>query len=344
MPRGRRGAQPPYGIIWGHLKEGEIVPFLGAGASRSTPKGASQPSQQPPGGRELAMELAEEAGFPSRDRRDRGDLLKVASYYQETGDRPALLKRLREVFIKEYPCGPVHEFLASIPKPILIVTTNYDDLIERAFLARKKPYHLVVHPTDRSDLAASVLWWEPGASKPRACPPAELPLTPLRHGTIIYKMHGTVHRPTNEWDSFVVTEDDYVDFLARMTGGLAVPAKFKAHFRSSRFLFLGYGLGDWNLRVMMKNLRGPFHAAGGKRISGSQVVEAMRLKDEMEVPTRNNHAKRRLADETELKSWAIQYKPSDLELKLWRARQVDIYDLKVDDFIQDLARFADAGS
>ncbi|MBI3915046.1 MAG: hypothetical protein HY327_12785 [Chloroflexi bacterium] len=29
-------AEPPYGIIWNHLKKGESIPFLGAGASISS--------------------------------------------------------------------------------------------------------------------------------------------------------------------------------------------------------------------------------------------------------------------------------------------------------------------
>ena len=68
-------------------------------------------------------------------------------------------------------------------------------------------------------------------------------------------MHGSVNRQSDEWDSFVITEEDYADFLLRMTGQTAVPKSLMLEFRTRRFLFLGYGLQDWNLRVILRNLK-----------------------------------------------------------------------------------------
>ena len=73
--------------------------------------------------------------------------------------------------------------------------------------------------------------------------------------TVIYKMHGTVDRVRDDGDSYVITEDDYVDFLSRMTSHNAIPSLFMRHFRRRHFLFMGYGLGDWNVRVVLKNLK-----------------------------------------------------------------------------------------
>jgi hypothetical protein len=297
------------------LKKGEVIPFLGAGASVSARASVDEWDKEHadslPTGRQLSHQLAEDARFPSDDPYDRDDLAKVASYYLEAADRPALLSSLRDVFDREYPIGKVHRFLADFPVPLLIVTTNYDDLIEKAFRVKSKPFHLVVHPTDRKDLAASVLWWKPDAAEPIDFPPSKLPLS-LKDTTIIYKMHGSIDRQTKTWDSFVITEEDYVEFLARMTGQSAIPARFLLHFRQSRFLFLGYGLRDWNLRVMMKNLK-------MKLIR--QESEA--IKDELSRPI----------PEDELRSWAIQYQPSELEKLLWRARRVNIYDMQINDFV-----------
>ena len=55
---------------------------------------------------------------------------------------------LRETFCREFRPGTIHRLLARIEQPLLIVTTNYDDLIERAF--DKRPFHLVVDRGDRS--------------------------------------------------------------------------------------------------------------------------------------------------------------------------------------------------
>jgi hypothetical protein len=98
-----------------------------------------------------------------------------------------------------------------------------------------------------------------------------------------------------------------VGFLARMTGQYAIPARFMLHFRQSRFLFLGYGLRDWNLRVMLKSLRRIPAGNGGDEAPG--------------------------LDEEGLRSWAIQQDPSVLEQMLWQARRVNIYDVDIDDFV-----------
>ena len=41
-----------------------------------------------------------------------------------------------------------------------------------------------------------------------------------------------------------------------------------------------------------------------------------------------------------LPSWAIQHEPSELERKLWEKRKVNIFDLRVDEFIDKLGEHA----
>ena len=45
-----------------------------------------------------------------------------------------------------------------------------------------------------------------------------------------------------------------------MTSGTAVPKSFLRYFRGRSFLFLGYSLSDWNLRVVLRNLGREFEA------------------------------------------------------------------------------------
>jgi hypothetical protein len=52
---------------------------------------------------------------------------------------------------------------------------------------------------------------------------------------MIYKMHGTVVPKMGEFDSYVVTEDDYVEFLSRMSS--AVPSLLLDLFRTRSFCF-----------------------------------------------------------------------------------------------------------
>ncbi len=310
---------PPYGEIAELLKKGEVVPFLGAGVNfgvRQPPdaKWDEKVSNFLPSGMELSRFLADMSSFPAEDEDDIGDLAKVSSYFVDQLARRRLRERLHEIFDRDFEPADIHNYLAEVARgtPLLIVTTNYDDLTERAFNRLNLPFDLVIHPTDRKDLEASILWWKHGAPKPEVLPPNQL-LVDLKTTTVIYKMHGTVDRQTNEWDSFVITEDDYIDFLSRMTGQTAVPAQFMRHFKTRHFLFLGYGLRDWNLRVVLKNLRTVLPATNEQRSLAAEDDE-----------------------DDEMRSWAIQYKPSELEIELWRARKVKIYDVNINEFVQKL--------
>ncbi len=309
---------PPYGEIADLLKKGEVVPFLGAGVNfgaRPGPDAKWNQDDSPflPSGVELSRFLADMSNFPAEKDEDLGDLAKVASYFVETSARRRLRERLHKIFDRDFEPADIHSYLADVARgrPLVIVTTNYDDLTERAFKHLELPYDLVVHPTDRKDVEASVLWWRHGQDEPEIVPPNQL-FIDLKSTSVIYKMHGTVDRMTSKWDSYVITEDDYIDFLSRMTGQTAVPAQFMRHFRTRHFLFLGYGLRDWNLRVVLKNLR--------------TVLPAMD-----EAPASQDDD-----EEEDLRSWAIQYRPSDLETELWNARKVKIYDVDIKEFVNKL--------
>ena len=303
--------QPPYGIIWNRLQVGKVVPFLGAGASfAGRSPDARWDAATPtflPSGLELAHFLADEAEFPSTASYDRDDLAKVSSYYADIAGRRTLRERLREVLNHPYQSGALHVFLATVPAPLVIVVTNYDTLVEQAFHAAGKPYDLVVYPADRKDFANAILWWRHGTAQPLVTAPNELDID-LAKTTVIYKMHGTILPETDEWDNFVITEEDYVEFLSRMTTNAAIPSLFYPYFRERSFLFLGYSLRDWNLRVVLKNLSKYLP----KRTASSDD------------------------DEEQLPSWAIQRNPSELERRLWDKRHVSIFDLTLDEFVSKL--------
>ncbi len=309
-------AEPPYGVIWNRIKSGKVIPFLGAGASLvgRLPNVKWDPEQPQflPSGFDLSHWLAAESSFPSQDPRDIEDLAKVASYYAIVSGRQILHERLHEVLNHRFDFGPLHAYLASVPAPLLIVSTNYDTLMEQAFYAANKPYDLIIHPSERKDIANAVWWWPHGAREPIVIRPNELDID-LEKTTVIYKMHGTIQHETNEWNSFVITEEDYVDFLSRMTTNAAIPSIFYEHFRIRSFLFLGYSLRDWNLRVVLKNL------------NLDRYLPRQRAGDDDE-------------DET-LPSWSIQLRPSELERTLWEKRNVNIFDMSLDDFVTKMRQW-----
>ena len=291
---------PPYPIIFQGLTQRRVIPFIGAGASlgRVVDDVAwdKDTASRPPTAGELTHHLAKQAVFPEAEQRD---LAKVAQYYDAVAaGRVALHRELHEIFARDYPLADIHSFLAEIEAPLIIVTTNYDDLIERAFRAREKPFDVVVHTT-HSEHADSVLWW-PCDQEPRYVTPNEFVDINLDTTTVIYKMHGSADSQDEFRDSYVITEDDYIEFLTRVATKTAIPAIFAEPFQMRHFLFLGYGLGDWNLRVVLNKL-------------------------ERDWPRRRG-----------IRSWAIQLHPSALERQFWQQRGVEIYDMTIQEFIHNL--------
>ena len=66
----------------------------------------------------------------------------------------------------------------------------------------------------------------------------------------MYHLHG--HTDPN---SVVLTEDDYLTFLAAMQDPNLLPESVHRAIASSSLLFVGYRMADWNIRVLLQGLR-----------------------------------------------------------------------------------------
>jgi hypothetical protein len=71
---------------------------------------------------------------------------------------------------------------------------------------------------------------------------------------VVLKIHGAINRRDEQQDSYGITEDDYFDYLTRTDVASLLPNPLPAQLQSSRFLFLGYSLNDWNLRAIVQRL------------------------------------------------------------------------------------------
>ena len=115
----------PLGPISRHLTSGSLIPFLGAGAS-IVPVKDGPPL---PLGRALARRLAIDFAYPTDDGSP-DDLAMVASYCEKVnGTREDLKESLHQIFDRRVePAAP--PLSPGIEAPLLILTTNYDELIE----------------------------------------------------------------------------------------------------------------------------------------------------------------------------------------------------------------------
>jgi len=304
---GNEAVERHYKLVLRLLVEGRIVPFLGAGANLCGRPltGLWQEGQQfLPSGAELSAYL-------KRDWHacDETELTRVAQWVLEMGGSGELFNALHQLFNRNYPPTELHTFLAGLPAALaakgylpryqLIVTTNYDDLLERAFKAAGQPFDLVTYISDGED-RGKFFHTDPDGKTRIIDIPNQYGDVAVERRTVILKIHGAVNRnnPDGEGDSYVITEDHYIEYLTRTELANLVPVTLAAKLRKSHFLFLGYGLRDWNMRVILH------------RIAGEQKLT--------------------------YKSWAIQRHPTELDQKFWDRRDVDILDIDLDQYVLQL--------
>jgi len=299
----RDAPERTYDLIVRRLLRGKVVPVLGAGVNlcERPPHLSWERGRYLPSGQELADELARYVG---QMRIDGYDLARVSQYVAALEGEGALYEELHHVFDADYPPTLFHRFLARLSRRtreaeevrecMLIVTTNYDDSLERAFAEEGEPYDLVTYIAEGRD--RGLFRHIPAEGEPTVIRvPNEYARLRLDQRAVIAKIHGAVDR-IHGADSFVITEDHYIDYITRADIADLFPVTLTAKLRTSHLLFLGYSLRDWNLRVMLYRLWG-------------------------EQEGRN------------FKSWAVQADPDHIDSAAWDKRGVDILPIRVENFV-----------
>ena len=255
----------PWSELVRRIEAGNLTPFLGAGISRPPLPGAS----------ELALDLAQQFEYPFVRKTD---LMEVSQFIATNVDGEAPKTAVADIFkgVKDPDFGKEdqpHSILASLPLRIYL-TTNYDDYMEKAL---DKANRTALHEVCR---------WNKELRQSRTSHLEEA--EPTVGEPIVFHLHGHIDDPP----SFVLTEDDYLDFMVNVrrhegsgnVNGLALPPQIAALLSSTSLLFLGYGLRDWNLRVLLRAL---VEAAdvSTRRISVSvQIAPGDDLVDELGKP------------------------------------------------------------
>ena len=300
------------------LRDNAVVPFLGRVVNDSGGPGEWVAGGETlPDGEQLAAYLA--AHF---DYRGTSDLATIAQFALIRMGRVDLYKALRSA-LKHGAPGHVHRFLAELPDRLaqmghpdhsqLLITTNYDDALERACDDAGEPYDLAVYMASGENKGKFIHVPYDGEARPIIVPNSYLDF-PIDedgelHRTIILKIHGAVDRAMapGAWrENYVITENDYIDYLSRAPIETLVPTQLLSKLRESHFLFLGYRIRDWNLRVFLH------------RVWGDQQLGA--------------------------KSWAVVEHGDDVEQELWDNFGVGLFDSNLSAYLDSLLTTLTAAS
>ncbi|HCM88433.1 MULTISPECIES: SIR2 family protein [Vagococcus] len=197
------------------LRNGNAAIFAGAGLS--IPSGAM-------GWPDLLKDVAENLGL-SNDKYV--DLITLAQYYVNQEDsRTELSELIMESFSPRagLEINETQKILSKLPIDT-IWTTNYDNLIEKAFKLEYKNVLVKKSPEDFS-------------------------LNSSRYKTdvILYKMHGDKDTP----EKAIITKDDYETYNDTH---LVYTTALKGDLVEKKFLFIGFSFEDPNLEYILARIR-----------------------------------------------------------------------------------------
>jgi hypothetical protein len=201
------------------LDSGKLIPFIGSGLSARF----GFPTWDG-----LIDLIASELGWDPKVFGLSGNYLQLAEYYVGSkGSIGPLRSRLDKLFFAtddQILNSRAHEKLVQLDFP-LIYTTNYEDVIERAFRLHEPKYHKEVKVIANIDDLQQLT---PDASQ-------------------VIKFHGTF----DDDESLVLTESSYFD---RLEFESPLDIKLRADMLGRSLLFIGYSFSDINIRLMLYKL------------------------------------------------------------------------------------------
>ena len=215
-------------LLWG-IDQGECVLFLGPELPRVSPEGERERPVEALRERLLAGSEAEGSAAGGEE----DDLARVAQRFVAADDELGLemqVSRWHEEFAGAR--SVLHDRLATLPFR-LIVTSAHDPLTETALreAGREPAVELYHYRAVNKELLA-----EPSVERP-----------------ILFHLFGHVSEPR----SVVLAETQLLDFLtALIAGEPPLPRDVNSALTNGRmFLFLGFGLERWYLRILLHVLK-----------------------------------------------------------------------------------------
>ena len=296
-----------YATVVKALTQGGVVPFLGIDAGQcGRPDNSDwREGEYLPSAEELAAYVVEQFALP---RGKAGDLVRNAQLAMISTNAARLYAVLHSAFESKGPPTSLHKLLASLPSVLqakgfppryqLIVTTNFDDMLERAYAEAGVPYDVVSYEAE-GEQRGKFWHWRSNGETTLIELPNQYQAFSLDQRAVILKVHGAFVRNDPNRDSYVITEDHFLDYLTRTDLSSLVPVELAKILRKSHFLFLGSRLPEWNLRVI-------FH----------RIWREQRL---------TYH------------SWAIPLNVSQAQQQFWLNRNVDTLKVSLADYVEQLS-------
>lgn len=215
--------------------------FLGSYAS-ITPNNYSPPTVE-----ELCDILRTALDIPSSIYKEK-NLAKLSLFYETEFGRANLYDILKgridnisfvpskaqKLIAKIVKIAQQKYFMGEIHKLPMIVTTNYDLLMERALDDEKVKYQTFVISIYNNVYQKKVKIQD--------------------NKIILFKYHGTIE----DKDTIVITEHDYIEHISKILSVSRIPSEITQNFNVSTLLFLGYSLEDWTFRILLRTLFVPF--------------------------------------------------------------------------------------
>jgi DNA-binding SARP family transcriptional activator len=258
---------------------------------------------------ELAEQLARRFDYSEEAR----ELTRIAQSVALTQGPGPLYEEVQAFLELAAAPTPVHRFFASLPSMLrdsgqphqLLVTTSYDLALERALLDVGEDFDVVSYVASGRDRGRFCHRDPSGETHVIERPNRYATELSLERRTIILKLHGGIApAPDHEFGGVVMTEDDYIGYLPHGEVGGAIPVALAAKLRRSHFLFLGYGMREWGLRLVLD------------RMCAGQPLE--------------------------WRSWAVLPDVRPLERELWRSRDIELFELPLEEYVTALGRYVDA--
>jgi hypothetical protein len=252
---------------------------------------------------DVAAYLADLFECPPDERRE---LAHIAQFVAVTRGTGPLYDELHELLAADHPAGLVHRGIAELASLLrerggslpVVATTNYDRALERALTEAGEAFDTLSYIATGRDRGKFVHTTAEGKTTLIDLPNAYGDV-PVGRRLVLVKVHGQVDLdPGRDRESFVVSEDDYIGYLAQTEVTNVLPVTLAAKLRRSHFLFLGYALRDWTLRVFLQRIW--------------------------------------LDERPSYRSWAIQPGSEPVERDYWRYRGVDVVEAELGDYLDRL--------